>query len=120
MGLLFFHTKRCGLAAGLATAVLSLGSLTLLPAHPAQAAGSDQAAAASADSQIDLDIVNANLLSVVRMLRSRTGAQIVVAGGDQSYHPVTLTVSGSLSSVLHYVAVSAGATVTRNSDGVYI
>jgi type II secretory pathway component GspD/PulD (secretin) len=125
MGLLFLTTKHRIRVVGLAFAALSMAALPLFQAIPARADSTDQAAASSdtgrpADQQIDLDIVNANLLSVVRMLRMKSGAQIVVAGGDQSYRPVTLTVSGSLSSVLHYVAVSADATVTKGSDGVYV
>jgi hypothetical protein len=75
---------------------------------------------ASAGPKVDLDILNANLLSVVRALRLQSGAQIVVEGGDKAYNSVSLTVSGSLSTVLNYVAMSAGAVVTRNSDGVYV
>ncbi len=74
----------------------------------------------STGPKVDLDILNANLLSVVRALRLQSGAEIVVEGGDKAYNAVSLTVSGSLSTVLGYVADSAGAVVTRNSDGVYI
>lgn len=104
----------------LACATLAVLSVMAAATGVARADDSGQATASAADPQVDLDIVNANLLTVVRMLRLKSGAQIVVVSGDQSYHPVTLTVSGSLSTVLRYVAVSAGATVTRNADGVYI
>lgn len=107
-------------AACVAAAAMCAAAL-MLPVAPLQADENSQAATAgSAGQQVDLDIVNANLLSVVSMLRMKSGAQIVVAGGDQSYHPVTLTVTGPLPTVLRYVAVSAGATVSQDSDGVYV
>ncbi len=69
--------------------------------------------------KVELDIVNANLLSVVQGIRLQSGAQIVIVGGEKSYQPVTLTVSGSLDDVLRYVAQSAGATVGKDDNGVY-
>lgn len=124
MGLLHLCFNGRARAACVAVAATCLGSL-VLSTGPVKADESGQAAtsantSSAAEQQIDLDIVNANLLSVVSMLRMKSGAQIVVAGGDQSYHPVTLTVTGPLSTVLRYVAVSAGATVSRGSDGVYV
>jgi general secretion pathway protein D len=62
-------------------------------------------------------VVNANLLSVVRLLQVESGAQIVVVSGD--YSPVTAKVSASLPDVLRYVASSANATVNCDTNGVY-
>ncbi len=67
---------------------------------------------------IDLDVVNASLLTVVQALKLQSRAQIVVVNSKR-YQPVTLTVTTSLGDALQYVAQSAGAIVTRDANGVY-
>jgi general secretion pathway protein D len=97
-------------------AVIAFPALNL----SSQAKADDSAPQESTGRTIDLDILNANLLSVVRSLKLESGAQIVVEGGASAYSTVSVTVSGPIESVLNYVAMSAGATVTHNADGVYV
>jgi general secretion pathway protein D len=110
-----YHVKRLLSTAAVFAIIFSSA---LVAEQPARA--DDSVTQESTGPKVDLDILNANLLSVVRALKLQSGAEIVVEGGDKAYNSVSLTVSGSLPTVLGYVADSAGATVTRNSDGVYV
>ena len=110
-------------------ATAPLAAITFLLAAPsacriAQAQTDDSYSASATGSTmskgpiIDLDVVNASLLTVVQALKLQSRAQIVVVNSKR-YQPVTLTVTTSLGDALQYVAQSAGAIVTRDANGVY-
>jgi type II secretory pathway component GspD/PulD (secretin) len=102
---------RAACAAAL-TLVLSGG---LLP----QAARAD--AENSSGATVDVAVVNADLGAVLNSLQRQSGLQIVIEGDQSKFHRVTANLVGRpINTVLKYVCESAGARVTKGSDGVYI
>jgi type II secretory pathway component GspD/PulD (secretin) len=75
--------------------------------------------ATTADSDVELDVTNANILSVVELLRKPGGAQFIISGDTKLFRPVTVHIVGSLPKALKYVAESAGADITKDEFGVY-
>lgn len=70
---------------------------------------------------VDVNVVHADLSEVVHILEEQTGAEIVIKDGDQPFHKVNLSLRhATLGKALRNIAISAGAVVTKNSDGVYV
>lgn len=109
--------KKLIVAGGLVCACAS-ALATALPVRADDGAQTGQQASAGAPN-VTLEILNANLLAVIELLRQRTGAQFIVTGDAKAFRPVNVNVSAPLPQVLDYVAESAGAEVTRDANGVF-
>jgi general secretion pathway protein D len=98
-----------------AVSLLAFGGIAfnsaMLPAHAQSAEASD--------NDVELDVTNANILSVVELLRKPGGTQFIISGDTKLFRPVTVHVSGPLPKVLKYVSDSAGASITKDEFGVY-
>ena len=73
------------------------------------------------DKTISLDVSGVDIHTLARMLQRRAGIEILVRDGDNPFLPVTIHLSGAtLAKTLHAVALSAGALVMQNDDGIYV
>ena len=73
------------------------------------------------ERRLTLDVQNTDLHSAVNTLVHQTGVQAIVQGGKTPFQPVNVHLSGvTPSQALREVAASAGAKVTKTSDGIYI
>ena len=104
---------------GLATACCGLLTLGGLAAGTPPALA--QSAADAAGRPVDIDVASGDLHAVVNMLEHQAGIDAVVRDGDTPFKPVNLHLEGaSLPKALRTIALSAGARVSRNEDGVYV
>lgn len=79
------------------------------------------AQALDTNKTISLDVSNANLHAVARLLEHQTGITALVRDGKTPFHNVYVHLDGaSLPKVLQTIAQSAGAKAYKNEDGVYV
>ena len=107
-----FYQRRSGLSA--AYGLLALGGLAsaAVPAcHAADAAG----------KTVSIDVAAGDLHAVVSMLERQVNVEATVRDGDKPFKPVYVHLDeASLPKALRTIALSAGAKVHKNDDGVYI
>ncbi len=102
--------RRSGLTA--ACGLLALGSLT--------ASASAQSLPDSSKT-VSIDVVGGDLHAVVGMLEQRAHVEALVRDGDAAFKPVNVHLEDDgIAKAMRMVALSAGAKVSLNSDGVYV
>jgi len=75
----------------------------------------------AAPKTVSIDVAGVKLQTVVNMLGRQTGIEAVVREGDKPFSLVNINLNGAtLAQALRVIALSAGAVVTRNEDGVYV
>ncbi len=75
----------------------------------------------AAPKTVSIDVTGVKLQTVVNMLGRQTDIEAVIKEGEKPFPPVTVNLSGcTLAQALKVIALSAGAVVTRNRDGVYV
>ncbi len=105
--------------AGLTVALSGLlwagaGSPALLGARAAYADG-------ALGKTVDIAVVGADLPTVINLLQQQTGLEFLIQDTGKSFGKVTVALShATFDKALRTIAYSANATVTRNSDGVYV
>ncbi|HZO87889.1 MAG TPA: hypothetical protein VFB38_06075 [Chthonomonadaceae bacterium] len=120
MGLQWQRKRATGIlaAAALGTTMLAASG----PHARAQESTSlhDQEAAKPLNLMVDhLDLTNAPLTTAIRLLKQRTGLNIVFVNSNYNYGPVTVTLDKvPLTEALNLIAISAGADIWEK-DGVY-
>ena len=88
---------------------------TILPTAPTQTS------TFVPDKTITLDVINADLRSVVVMLERQANIQAIVQDSDKAYRLVSVhIVSTPVDDAIHTVALSVGMQVTQKPDGVYV
>jgi len=96
------------------------GSLTGAQAYQASARGTD-AISVPVNKAVDLDLANADLGLVVDAIQRQTGANIVIQAGQKPFGRVNVHLNNMpLDKALRNVALSAGATLIKDSDGTFI
>ena len=105
------YQRRSGWAA--ACGLLTLGGLTAsLPAH---------CEPDSSGQTVSIDVVAGDLHAVVGMLEHRANVEAMVRDGATPFKPVNVHLDqANLSKAMRTIAYSAGAKVSRNSDGIYV
>jgi general secretion pathway protein D len=110
-----FRKRSAGLTAGALALTMGLG---LLAASPSVCRA--QEASVGQRTVQHIDLVAADLIQAIQLLKQQTGAEIVLLHSDKPYAPVTLTLHDkSLDVVLKHMARNAGASVTIE-DGIYV
>lgn len=89
--------------------------LANLSASPAYADSMPQ------DKTVNIDVVNADIRSVISVLQRQTGVNVVIQDGGRPFGTVSVTLShATFQQALRMVALSANATVTKTDDGMYV
>lgn len=102
---------------------MTLGGLALPPSLVAYGLAAPAAADApdTTGKTVSIDVTAADLHAVVNMLEKQAGVEASIRDGDQPFKPVYVHLeNASLAKALRTIAGSANATVTLNSDGVYV
>jgi len=96
------------------------GSLTSAYAYQASGRGADEVSV-PVNKAVDLDLANADLGLVVDAIQRQTGANIVIQAGQKPFGKVNVHLNNMpLDRALRNVALSAGATLIKDSDGTFI
>ena len=96
------------------------GSLTGAYAYQASGRGADEISA-PVNKAVDLDLANADLGLVVDAIQRQTGANIVIQAGQKPFGKVNVHLNNMpLDKALRNVALSAGATLIKDSDGTFV
>ena len=99
-------------AAGLAVVLAISAFFRGVPAAQAQAEGSNM---------VSLDVVDADLSQVVMMLMRESKQSIIIADPDIKPKKVSALLDNlPLETVLNHIVKSAGCTLTKGDDGVFI
>ena len=121
MNTMVYHGRGTPTWRAKAAAVALLGG-AMLPLLPAPCLAETVAAPpAAGNSTITLDLVGADLHSVVSMLQKQVrGLNLILKDGDQPYKRVYLRLNDApIETVLGDIAASAGAELTRRDDGSF-
>ncbi|MDR3710023.1 MAG: hypothetical protein P4L33_17145 [Capsulimonadaceae bacterium] len=121
-GLRLRLSGRRGSAVPVVLGLVAVALLTasIMGASPARASDADTSGGdVTAESVVDLDVTNANMLAVIELLRRPGGTQFIISGDTKLFRPVTVHLTAKLSKMLEYVAASAGAKITKDEYGVY-
>jgi len=108
-----FNQRRTRTRLFAACGLLAAGGL--VPASPARSA------ADLSGKTVSLDVAAGDLHSVVLTLERQVGVEALVQDGDKPYKPVYVHLDeAALPKALRTIALSAGARVSVNADGVYV
>jgi len=109
-----FSQKRLGLTTA-CCGLLTLGGLAAVTPSPAFAQS------AASDKTVSIDVAGAELQVVLNMLGRQANIETVVHDGDTPFKLVNVHLTDAgLPKALRTIALSAGARVSRNDDGVYV
>lgn len=107
-----------------ASLVAALGGLLLTAAASATlvtAGALPVRADAAPGKTVDIDMVSADLPTVINLLQQQTGLEFSIQDTGRPFGKVTVGLNhASLDKALRIIANSANATVTRDVDGVYV
>ena len=107
-----FYRRRSGLT--VACGLLTLGGL-------ASATTPACRAAEATGKTVSIDVAAGDLHAVVSMLERQVNVEASVRDGDKPFKPVYVHLDeASLPKALRTIALSAGAKVHKNDDGVYV
>ena len=74
-----------------------------------------------ADSRIDINLKDADLVMATRAITAKTGISFVIEGGGEPFNKVTLQLQGATpEEAIAYVCQAAGVYCRRDASGVYI
>ncbi len=74
-----------------------------------------------ASKTVDIDVVGADLATVINLLQRQTGVEFLIQDTGRPFGKVTVGLAhASFDKALRTIAQSANATVQRNQDGVYV
>ncbi len=110
------RTARAGMAAALSGLLLSAASAALVTAGALPVR-----ADAVAGKTVDIDMVSADLPTVINLLQQQTGLEFSIQDTGKPFGKVTVGLNhASLDKALRIIANSANASVSRDADGVYV
>jgi len=102
------------------TAALS-GLLLAASATLVTASALPARADAASGKTVDIDMVSADLPTVINLLQQQTGLEFSIQDTGKPFGKVTVGLNhASLDKALRIIANSANASVTRDADGVYV
>src|ERR1700757_372643 len=95
-----------------------LTGLSVLVVAPLTVASAQQ----PAETRVDVNLKDADMLTATRALTQRTGINFVIEpSSDQGYARITLQVSRvTPEDAIRYICQAAGASFRRDDNGVYI
>ena len=111
------RTVRVGVAAALSSLLLTAAASATLTAAGAMPVRAD----AASGKTVDIDMVSADLPTVINLLQQQTGLEFSIQDTGKPFGKVTVGLNhASLDKALRIIANSANASVTRDQDGVYV
>lgn len=111
------RAARAGVTAALTGLLLTAAASATLVAAGTLPARAD----AAAGKTVDIDMVSADLPTVINLLQQQTGLEFSIQDTGKPFGKVTVGLNhASLDKALRIIANSANATVTRDQDGVYV
>ncbi len=109
--------RKAGVTAALSSLLLTASASAVLVAAGAQPVW----AGAASGKTVDIDMVSADLPTVINLLQQQTGLEFSIQDTGKPFGKVTVGLShASLDKALRIIANSANASVTRDADGVYV
>ena len=103
------------------TAVTLCGLMAVAGGARAQADATAAATTAPAGKTVSLRLSNADIYTVINQFQDQTKMDVAIIEGAQPYNKLNVFLNKvTPEAALRYIAASAGAIMTRNSDGVYI